>query len=52
MVMRFTQDGMLEKVTEVPLADTDAPDVSTLLAIELITAPVMVGLVNVLFVSV
>jgi hypothetical protein len=51
-VIRFTQLGILVNPTLVPLTDTAVPAVMTLLAIELITAPVMVGLVSVLFVSV
>jgi hypothetical protein len=44
---------MLVKSMLVPLVDATAvPDVSTLDAIELTTAPVIVGLVNVLFVRV
>jgi hypothetical protein len=52
-VIRFTQLGILVNPTLVPLVDaTTVPAVMTLLAIELITAPVMVGLVSVLFVNV
>lgn len=51
-VIRFTQLGILVNPTLVPLTDTTVPAVMTLLAIELTTAPVMAGLVSVLFVSV
>jgi hypothetical protein len=52
-VIRFTQLGILVNPTLVPLVDaTTVPAVMTLLAIELTTAPVMVGLVSVLFVNV
>jgi len=51
--MRFTQDGMLVKSILVPLVDaTVVPEVMTLEAIELMDAPVIVGLVSVLLVSV
>ena len=52
-VTRFTQLGMLVKSMLVPLVDATAvPEVITLDAIELTTAPVIVGLVSVLFVNV
>ncbi len=52
-VIRFTQDGMPVKSTVVPDVEAFAvSDVSTLLPIEETTAPVIVGLVNVLPVSV
>ena len=47
-VMRFTHDGMPVKSIDVPDVDATAvPDVITLEAIELTTAPVIVGLVRV-----
>ena len=52
-VMRLTQLGILLNVMLVPLVlATDVPEVITLDAIELTTAPVIVGLVSVLLVSV
>jgi hypothetical protein len=51
--MRFTHDGIDVKSIEVPLVEATAvPDVITLEAIELTTAPDMVGLVKVGVVSV
>ena len=52
-VTRFTQLGILVKSMLVPLVEATAvPLVITLLFIVLTTAPVIVGLVSVLFVSV
>jgi hypothetical protein len=52
-VILFTHEGMDVNVMLVPLVDaTDVPEVMTLLAIEDTTAPVIVGLVNVLLVRV
>jgi hypothetical protein len=52
-VIRFAQDGIDENVMLVPLVVAcDVPDVRTLLAIDDITAPEMVGLVNVVVVNV
>jgi hypothetical protein len=48
-VIRFTHEGMLVKSTEVPLALTDVPDVSTPTPVGV---PAVTGLVRVLFVSV
>jgi hypothetical protein len=49
----LTHVGIPVKSTEVPdVVGLAVPDVSILEAMELITAPVIVGLVNVLFVSV